>query len=112
MLLLRRGGERVEMRRRRAEGLTLLEVLIASALLTFFFATVYGIVAGALAQRNRTEEVASPYAVGPIVIDEFQRRSLPQTPTRIVPTDRATQPRLRGAVTLVVQQHFGAPTVA
>jgi predicted NBD/HSP70 family sugar kinase len=50
--------------------------------------------------------------IGPIVIDEFRRRSLPHTTTRIVPTDRATQPRLRGAVTLVVQHHFGAPTVA
>ena len=29
-----------------------------------------------------------------------------------MPTDPSTQPRLRGAVTLVVQQHFGAPTVA
>ena len=26
--------------------------------------------------------------------------------------DPAAQPRLRGAVTLVVQQHFGAPVVA
>jgi len=32
--------------------------------------------------------------------------------TRIVPTDPATQPRLRGAVTLVVQQHFVVPSVA
>jgi hypothetical protein len=29
-----------------------------------------------------------------------------------VPADLALQPRLRGAVTLVVQQHFGAPNVA
>jgi len=29
-----------------------------------------------------------------------------------VPTDPATQPRLRGAVTLVVQQHFGVANVA
>jgi len=29
-----------------------------------------------------------------------------------VPTDPAMQPRLRGAATLVVQQHFGAPVVA
>ena len=50
--------------------------------------------------------------VGPFVMDEVRRRSLPHAPTRIVPTDRATQPRLRGAVTLVVQQHFGAPVVA
>jgi hypothetical protein len=29
-----------------------------------------------------------------------------------VPTDPVMQPRLRGAVALVVQQHFGAPNVA
>jgi hypothetical protein len=29
-----------------------------------------------------------------------------------VPADVALQPRLRGAATLVVQQHFGAPVVA
>jgi len=40
------------------------------------------------------------------------RRSLPLVATRIVPTDLAMQPRLRGAVTLVVQQHFSAPNVA
>lgn len=50
--------------------------------------------------------------VGPCVIDEVSRRSVARASTRIVATDRATQPRLRGAVTLVVQQHFGAPVVA
>jgi predicted NBD/HSP70 family sugar kinase len=50
--------------------------------------------------------------VGPIVLDAVRRRTLPSSTTQIVPTDPATQPRLRGAVTLVVQQHFGAPTVA
>jgi len=50
--------------------------------------------------------------VGPIVADLVRRHALPRSATRIVPTDRATQPRLRGAVTLVVQQHFGAPNVA
>jgi hypothetical protein len=30
----------------------------------------------------------------------------------VVATDPKAQPRLRGAVTLVVQQHFGAPVVA
>ena len=50
--------------------------------------------------------------VGAFVMDEVGRRSLPHAATRIVPTDRATQPRLRGAITLVVQQHFGAPVVA
>ena len=51
--------------------------------------------------------------VGPIVSDVMTRRSLPAlAATRIVPTDLAMQPRLRGAATLVVQQHFGAPHVA
>jgi predicted NBD/HSP70 family sugar kinase len=50
--------------------------------------------------------------IGPIVERTVQERVLPMMSTRIVPTDPATQPRLRGAVALVVQQHFGAPTVA
>jgi len=50
--------------------------------------------------------------VGPIVSDVVQRRSLPAANTRIVTTDPAMQPRLRGAATLVIQQHFGAPAVA
>jgi predicted NBD/HSP70 family sugar kinase len=50
--------------------------------------------------------------VGPIITDIVKKRSLPQIGTTIVPTDPGTQPRLRGAVTLVVQQHFGAPNVA
>ena len=48
--------------------------------------------------------------LGPIVLGEVKKRTLPHVTTRIVPTDPSTQPRLRGAVTLVVQQHFGAPT--
>jgi len=52
------------------------------------------------------------HRVGPIVEQVVRSRSLPSVRTRIVPTDAATQPRLRGAVTLVVQQHFGAPQVA
>ena len=55
---------------------------------------------------------AAWHRLGPIVAEEVKRRTLPQAKTRIVATDRAAQPRLRGAVTLVVQQHFGAPTVA
>jgi predicted NBD/HSP70 family sugar kinase len=50
--------------------------------------------------------------VGPIVDETVRARSLPGSTTKIVPTDPAMQPRLRGAVTLVVQQHFGAPHVA
>ena len=50
--------------------------------------------------------------LGPVVQDTVKRRTLPHLMTRIVPTDPALQPRLRGAATLVVQQHFGAPNVA
>jgi predicted NBD/HSP70 family sugar kinase len=50
--------------------------------------------------------------VGPIVSDTIAARALPGAATRVIPTDPASQPRLRGAVTLVVQQHFGAPAVA
>jgi predicted NBD/HSP70 family sugar kinase len=58
-------------------------------------------------------EVTSAWdRVGPIVAEVLERRALRETPTRIVPTDHTTQPRLRGAVTLVVQQHFGVPNVA
>ena len=50
--------------------------------------------------------------VGPIVANIVKRRALPPLATRVVPADVAIQPRLRGAATLVVQQHFGAPVVA
>ena len=50
--------------------------------------------------------------IGPIVEDILRTRALAPPMTRLVPTDSAAQPRLRGAVTLVVQQHFGAPAVA
>ncbi len=50
--------------------------------------------------------------IGPIVEDVVSHRSPRTEPARIVPTDPGSQPRLRGAVTLVVQQHFGAPRVA
>lgn len=50
--------------------------------------------------------------VGPILEDVVRRRSMSLVRTRLVPTDPATQPRLRGAVTLVVQRHFAVPNVA
>lgn len=50
--------------------------------------------------------------IGPIVSEVVRRRSLPVAATRIVATDPNERPRLRGAVTLMVQQHFGAPNVA
>ena len=58
-------------------------------------------------------EVTSAWdRVGPVVADVLERRAPRETPTRVIPTDHATQPRLRGAVTLVIQQHFGVPNVA
>jgi prepilin-type N-terminal cleavage/methylation domain-containing protein len=54
---------------RRERGLTLLEVLVASALLAVFFASVYSLVAGTLQIRTAIEEEATPYAVGPVVMD-------------------------------------------
>jgi predicted NBD/HSP70 family sugar kinase len=50
--------------------------------------------------------------VGPLVDEVLKRRALPQMQPRVVPTDYEAQPRLRGAVTLVVQKHFGVPNVA
>jgi predicted NBD/HSP70 family sugar kinase len=58
------------------------------------------------------EVTAAWNRVGPIVERIVRERTLPTVEPQIVPTDPATQPRLRGAVTLVVQQHFGAPAVA
>lgn len=58
------------------------------------------------------EMTAAWDGLGPIVLDEVKKRTLPHVETRIVPTDPSTQPRLRGAVTLVVQQHLGAPMPA
>jgi predicted NBD/HSP70 family sugar kinase len=50
--------------------------------------------------------------LGPVVNDVLKHR-LPTHPnTRIVPTDPALQPRLRGTIALVFQKHFGAPSVA
>ena len=50
--------------------------------------------------------------VGPIIDEVIKARSPTHASTRIQPTDPATQPRLRGTIPLVLQKHFGAPTVA
>jgi predicted NBD/HSP70 family sugar kinase len=50
--------------------------------------------------------------VGPIIDEVVKSRSFTPAATRIVPTDPATQPRLRGTIALVLQKHFGAPSVA
>lgn len=50
--------------------------------------------------------------VGPIIDQVIKERSFTHAATRIVPTDPAAQPRLRGTVPLVLQKHFGAPSFA
>jgi len=50
--------------------------------------------------------------VGPIINEVVNSRSFTYAPTRVVPTDPAGDPRLRGTIALVLQKHFGAPSVA
>ncbi len=50
--------------------------------------------------------------LGPIVNGVVKRRLPIPAKTRIVPTDPDAEPRLRGTITLVLQKHLGAPSVA
>jgi predicted NBD/HSP70 family sugar kinase len=50
--------------------------------------------------------------VGPVINAVVKSRSFTHAPTRVVPTDPAGDPRLRGTIALVLQKHFGAPSVA
>jgi predicted NBD/HSP70 family sugar kinase len=50
--------------------------------------------------------------VGLIVADAVKRRSFTHAVTRIVPADSEIQWRLRGTVAMVLQKHFGAPSIA
>src|SRR5258705_9831870 len=50
--------------------------------------------------------------VGPIITKTVEERSLTHAATRIIPTDPTSHPRLLGTIALVLQQHFGAPSVA
>ena len=50
--------------------------------------------------------------VGPVVNGVLKGRLSTRPATRILPTDPALQPRLRGTISLVLQKHFGAPAVA
>jgi predicted NBD/HSP70 family sugar kinase len=50
--------------------------------------------------------------IGPIINEVVKSRTFTHAPTRIVPTDPAGDPRLRGTIALVLQKHFGAPSVA
>jgi predicted NBD/HSP70 family sugar kinase len=47
--------------------------------------------------------------IEPIIADTVKHRCPKLKKPRILPTDPATQPRLRGAVWLVVQKHFTSP---
>lgn len=50
--------------------------------------------------------------VGPIIDKVVIERSFSHSATRIVPAEDAAQPRLRGTIALIMQQHFGAPAIA
>jgi predicted NBD/HSP70 family sugar kinase len=50
--------------------------------------------------------------VGPIIEEAVKRHSFTRAGTRVVPADPSSQPRLRGTIALVLQKHFGAPSVA
>lgn len=50
--------------------------------------------------------------IQPIIEARIRERSFTHAATRILPTDPATQPRLRGTIALVLQKHFGAPLFA
>jgi len=50
--------------------------------------------------------------VGAVIDRVIRERSRTHAVTRIVPTDPSIQPRLQGTIALVLQKHFGAPSVA
>ena len=49
---------------------------------------------------------------GPVIADAVKKHSFTRAETRIVPTDPSSKPRLQGTIALVLQKHFGAPSVA
>lgn len=50
--------------------------------------------------------------VGSTVVEVAQQRSSTHATTRIIASDPAAQPRVRGIIALVLQRHFGAPSIA
>jgi predicted NBD/HSP70 family sugar kinase len=50
--------------------------------------------------------------IGPTVAEVANQRSSTHATTRIVASDPAGQPRVRGIIALVLQRHFGAPSIA
>ena len=55
----------------RSRGMTLLEVLIASALLATLFVGVFGIVWGTIRTRQAIEDRAVPFSTGPVVMQRI-----------------------------------------
>ena len=49
---------------------------------------------------------------GESIKESIRLHSFTRANTRIMPTDPISQPRLRGTIALVLQKHFGAPSVA
>ncbi len=50
--------------------------------------------------------------IGSVIAEAVNRHSFTRAGTRVVPADPSSQPRLRGTIALVLQKHFGAPSVA
>jgi predicted NBD/HSP70 family sugar kinase len=50
--------------------------------------------------------------VGPVVDETVKKHSFTHAPTRVVATNPSVEPRLLGTIALVLQKHFGAPSVA
>lgn len=50
--------------------------------------------------------------LGPVINDVVKQRSFTHPTTKIIASGPAPQPRLRGIIALVLQKHFGAPTIA
>ncbi len=50
--------------------------------------------------------------IGPVIDELVEKRSVTPSATRIVAKDPSAEPRLLGTIALVLQKHFGAPSVA
>jgi len=50
--------------------------------------------------------------VGSVIEHAISRHSFTRAATKVLPADPTSQPRLRGTIALVLQKHFGAPSVA
>ena len=50
--------------------------------------------------------------ISSVIENAINRHSFTRAGTKVVPADPSSQPRLRGTIALVLQKHFGAPSVA